>query len=830
MLSIKREVWDKTSIIQSVVPNATIWDLNLRGIEGDYSWLLTKLRESDKVLLAWADGSKLTMWLSNDGFAPQWNTLLTELGIRAIVGAKLTKRLKRLLSPRDIVVSLPQEGVNIEIVSGYEFTRFPEDLTPEEAEKLLDGACAIRRGFVRRIMKLAGLDLSLLKGAKGLSMAMTTELGFLKAFAFIVDDDKMPIPGVDIITGKENLKSDVVSLPGANAWFVADIFRPYGMPKTHGMFDIMLGRMVAHLDTDISFLADALNKDVDRILNGEAVTSLAEWNLPKMEAEVQSSNKVNADFAALADMTRDMVARGHDYRHFPGLMDLLASAVSNQWYSVSKDWALYPLPCAESHPFISESMSMLIGEMDLNVDRGTIRAIRKGKVEVVDDRDYITYVIRNTGGGDQDDEATFMQRLIPNGLTTYDAMFNPDKEPESFKGVIMARTPNGHREFSIFKYVDGDPVYTYTNRDGVEITFPTLPGKIVKTAAHMERDGEMVITGVGEFAPVEYPSSYGPQVVIDVVVDQLSGDNGDVGSVLNAVMLAEVVRPDLLNEAKATTEEIIDSFRQGGGAEVRAALTEYGESLISQLGAEGDIDQKVWRARSNGATPTGARLTHGFFSRRHAANEGLRKGAVKTIKKEAQRIVSRPTPLFVEVCEMFGVSTAAIRRTDHKVIADARTLEHSFRYSVGQANDARRLMNEELKAQGQKTRDTLTSEEWTVLYNAHLARLLAAAGPDERRQQLYVLANWAVCMGMPTKTSGRITDRSIINSKVWPIFVQALVNFGLAYNLEKYIAGGNPKVVSWNVSCAKCGKTGIVYKRSNYASHIQYSRVCKDCR
>lgn len=810
METIKRDIYNKMSIIGKVIPGVEIQDIDLATVATEDMAELNAKLTADTTVFSWVKGSGVTVFVAPDATSPRYYNLLAKLGIGVKVSAKTMKRVARAMSDRDVVVHLNMDSINLEIVAGDEFNRgtFTES---DDIEALQDGMIAISKSFAKSLIRKAGLNVSILKGAEALSFTMVFPGGFLKALAYIVDDENMVVEGADIVTCDANIKSEMFSITDM-AWIAFDVFRPYSDPKTNIQTDIMLREILGNQGLDAQFLTDTLAKDKRSIMSGTAVKSLADWSMPSLENAL--GNKVNADFAALADMATDMEARGLDYRCFPGLIDMLASGASNQWFNRKGQWTKYPLPCAWSRPIISESGASLIGE-EITVNRGDIRSIKHGEVWVVNDEDYIEFFRTNAGGADLDDHFMLIFRRV-----------------EGVRKVIVGRIPMGWREFSVFNFVDGDPFPTYTSFNGVFKAFPEIPGSIPKTLHECLRDGDMTITGMGEFAPLTYPTRYDHTVVMNIVNDLCSGEIGNVGSIINAIMVAAATNPALLGEVPASMETIIDSFTQGGGSEVRKALMTWSEALVGMMDARGTELDVIFtpnkaagrRGRLGNFKPRAATLVRGDYTKRMTTNLALRNSFTKEIKDFAQEFNRKGNPLLVKMMNMFGMRYSTdIANSADPLFVGMRRISKIFNAEILAYNE----MNNESRDGGAFAQ--MTPEQWLAVYTNYKNRIVDLAGGDKRKVELCTLIGWMICMTIPSR-GGRISDRALMNSTMWPIFVQALVNYGFAMNLDKLVAGGSPWVTSWDVTCKGCGTSRTLNQVSNYARFISNDRLCKNCK
>lgn len=816
-IMIKRELFNKGHLIQTIVPDAEIWDVDLNLCTSDDLPKILDLLGSVNTIFGWQKGSKITVFRSQDTNAPRWNHLLKAMHLDVKVGPLSAKRLARLLSDRDIVIKLPKEKVNIVKVNGNEFAREKDLFTDQDdIDALLDGTASISYSFVLEMLEAAGLDASVLKGVEALSFSAATRGGMLKILGYITPDEDMAIADASIILNDANIKSqlwatdDMVSI-------AFDLFRPYSDPKTNIQTDIMLREILGNQDLDIKLLSDTLGTGKKAIMDGNARRIMEDWSKKSLENKLESSNKVNEDFANLADMAEDFNARGGDYRWSPSLITMMGTGLVNQWYNLKGNWPKYPLPCAWSRPIISESASFLIGD-GVDVERGEIRAIRHGDIWVVNDQDYIEFFRFNAGGADLDDHFMLIFRLI-----------------DGVNSVIVGRIPMGWREFSVFTFHEGDPFPTYTSVSGKVTSFPAISGVVPKTAFELVRDGEMRITGMGNFDEVLYPEVYGPQIISSVVTEMLSGELGHVGAIINAIMVAAATKPELLSEIVAVMEEIIDSFTKGGGAQVRMVLTEYGESLLEMLDTNGvQIDTKFLGKGGRVGPKKFERATkvNGIYWRRDEANKKIRNMVRTEIDKFGQDYNKQGNELLNKLLDAFNMKYWDVQNTAQPIFVKVRQAQSAFNGHITEmtkANMERARMIAEMERKPVQ-RINISPEQWTTIYNTHLERLNKIADNDPEMLKLVVMINWMVCLVVRT-SKDTITDRSIMNKVMWPVWIQAMVEYGFLMDLDAMVHGA--KTEHWNqtatLTCTRCGVTGVAGTKARI-SFKMHNSCCKACR
>ena len=296
-------------------------------------------------------------------------------------------------------------------------------------------------------------------------------------------------------------------------------------------------------------------------------------------------------------------------------------------------------------------------------------------------------------------------------------------------------------------------------------------------------------------------------------------------------MVAAATNPSLLNAMPTTMEGIIDSFTQGGGVKVREFLTEYGQSLLEELDVKGvEIDSKFIGARVGGKRFRRARTVNGLYWKRDVENKAVRSRFVKEVNEFAQTYNRNGNPLLDKLLTAFGLQYWDVKNTPKKLFVDVRQAQKAFNGHILTMQETNSAAAKAIAENTGKPYEhiRISSEQWDVIFAAHLDRLNKIANNDPEALKVVVLMNWMVCMVVRTRGEV-ITDRSIINKVMWPIFVQALVEFGFAMDLNKLVAGGNP----WNevetLTCTSCGVTGSARAAARLRFAFNGGR-CKSCR
>jgi hypothetical protein len=151
------------------------------------------------------------------------------------------------------------------------------------------------------------------------------------------------------------------------------------------------------------------------------------------------------------------VAMGMKVTESPWMFETLATSHAKPLKSK------IPIPCAVYEQIISESLARMAG-YEIEVEQGTIQRLSELEVHVVNDLDWIE-MYASHGGCDQDDFFKLFYREFEGG------------DLDGHKSVIVARSPNGIGEYSIFKYVEGAWHPHWLTSTGEKITFPKVSGR-----------------------------------------------------------------------------------------------------------------------------------------------------------------------------------------------------------------------------------------------------------------------------------------------------------------------------------------------------------------
>ena len=775
-----RELYGKRSLLELATgAPVQFYDIHLDAIKPEAVDEFCKVVADPATIYSWVKKDHVTV-VECDGCDKTWQELLDVLHIECTTDPKADKRRARAFSPRDCVIPDYLVGTVI-------------DVGPWDDKQ--DGVMRVKRSWLVNAMLAIGEDPARLRGVKRISLTVITPDGTIKGVAYICDGGKY-----DICTSKINIKPEMYTTDG-EIYISFDFQYKYKNPKSNSEADVMLGRMLYTRKQLARAIDDTLGTARDNIFAGTSCNVISDWGLPELNSKAVST-KVNEDFAALPDMARDMAQRGVDEREFPGLISLVATGVSNQFRQIKrkKEWARYPLPCVWNRPVLSETAAALI-DCPITVAPGTIRAIRNGDVWVVNDDEWISDMRMNSGGGDFDDDWNMYFRMIPH---VKEVIVNHDgtgegpeftEVIENVKSIIFARNPMGWKEFTVLRYVEDEFVDndsklnpSFTDRKGNVCRWPVLPGRVPTTLTEDIASGAIRFEEMPELETASPYDTYGAANVTDLITELVCGETGNVGMVINAIILAAAVRPSLLAVQVATMEDIVDTFTQGGGTAKRVFLTEWAENLLEQIANDPnhEIDPKLW-ARRAGRTELGAAtMKIGFFSWFEAYNIDRRGKFVEECRVFAQSKAREGGVVIAKMEKMFGATRKSAPSITTGVLPVAQFIVKEWRSCMKLRNDiAKAEFEQELRQH-----PYLDQDDWKALYEDLNSLIVSAAGPDQMRQEYLMLAVWFMSMSMPTRRG--YSDKCVWNTRMWPLFIQGMVHFGLAKDLEREAANRNP--------------------------------------
>ena len=538
---------------------------------------------------------KTKIVITQIGNNTEWLSIFTDIGFKVKGGGKTAKRLKAFHRPTLINATFKLGEIFVQYADSDEFSRytFDENYTEAETDRLLDGGFIIHPRIIQAGIKnipffeagstndpneyyynprMRQKIIKDLLNAKAFNGRLIGPDGFLKGNCFV--SDKLP-DDVDVLAWHGNLKAEMVY---ENGWmFQAEPQNSKSMVYTDDQTMINLPQLFNKSEMEY-WLTEEYEKQFQNALNGKL---LSNWKniyqrtlKDKIDIEDEESN------ARVQYVGYRWVALGMKITESPWMFETLTTSHARPLRSK------IPIPCSVYEQIISESLARMSG-YEIEVEQGTIQRLNELEVHVVNDIDWIE-MYASHGGCDQDDFFKLFYREFEGG--------NLDGQ----KSVIVARSPNGIGEYSIFKYVEGTWYPQWFTSTGEKISFPKVSGR-----GWIQRLSEAVaedkVSYVGLPSQINPPPKRISEIYTreDVLTDiRTCMTTGSVGRFVNATMLHSSVfgahRPLQL----CSLEDAIDGFIQTAIATDRDCIDEDATVMVREVIQSGlPVDRALWDSR-----------------------------------------------------------------------------------------------------------------------------------------------------------------------------------------------------------------------------------------
>lgn len=691
-----------------------------------------------------------------------WMTALNEQGFVLKGGAKTPKRGKQL--HRASLLNAVFEELNILVVkpdhfTDYDFTQ-KNDLVPdwminpEIVSRLLDGGFVISSRLIDAAIqnipvynpsdstdpmeyyqdgRVRSEMINDLSKQRVYNARLIGNMGMIKGNAFVAD---LP-EGLDVITASENIKKE---LSNTTRWYF--IAEPQG-PKSYVTTDIqtLINFPKLFRKSDLEYwLREEYKKMFREVTNGSIL-----GNYKRIYQRLLREDEDIDDEELSARMTYNghrWVAMGLSITNSPWLFQTLAISHAKPLQK------RVPVPCAVYEQVIPESLARMAGWEGM-VEPGTIRRCMKLGVHIISDLDWLESY-ESHGGNDADDFFKLFYRTIQGGPL------------DGEKVVVALRCPNGYGEYSIYRYVDGEPYPEWETFDGDKVSFPEVNGRgwPVRLSEAI-REKQVQYTGLpSEHSTVrtQYSEFYTVDDFLANVKNAMT--SGNVGGYVNSVMLHSLTLHRHRPVQLCALEAAIDGCTQTDDPQDRYAIDAEAEVIVQEVIDSGKmIDEYYW-------------IQRGFAGRYKNAEVELYKGKVTQVamlckdffKEYSDKVIAwsqenaRPVPLVEQLGErMLLTAQADIRR---------------FRKQIHDAN------NSPNNLQGVIHRHT-----WEDLYERIVDHLESDVFENETDKHDYVLALLHSSIKFPT-SQGKITDQIVMNKHVFPYLERAFVHYGIGSVLK----------------------------------------------
>jgi len=747
-----------------------------------------------------------------------WLTEFTELGYHVYAGEKTNKRLKSFHRATLLSHIFPKEELGLVIVEDTSYTNYdffndpdiPDYMRdPDVLKRLLDGGFVISNRIVNRaIQNLPVIEdfvnedneyyfdpivraehVKFLKNSNVFNARIIMEQGFLKGNAFKAD---LP-EGIDIITSAVNIKKEITYDNGYS--FIAEPQSAKSKVTTDEQTIINLPNLFPIEDLQY-WLKEEFAKLFNNAINDKLIT--ANWKSfftrtwkDDQSIEENESRLKTAYYALLHKHS------GGKLTDSPWLFETTAINKASQYRKIDRNGIVryvFPIPCSVYEQVISESLARMAGE-EINVPRGSILRSATLQCHVVNDIDWLE-MYESHGGHDQDDFfKIFYREFIGDEITG--------------KKVVIARSPNGFGEYSIFDYVEGEWNPAWIDSQENEIRFPKVNGDgWPKRLSEALRDGDVVYTGLpSQSKPKkDYYGTYTKQHFLEDVNVAMSG--GSIGKYVNAYMIWSGVFQKHRPQHLCSLEDAVDICINPKDIEDVKLIDQESFKMIREVIESGKpVDRVLWYGRrgnvmlSRGETVT---LVDGTLTQMHRFADFYYKDYCKKISAWAQ---------------------ANARPSD--VVLELGTRLH-FSHALPAINEFRKIIKRENNDNVTEAEQKLKRKSWESIY--HYAEHLINRFKRIEDRHDFVIALWSASLKKKTKVSGRISDQIVFNRIVYPYLLEALQFYGIL-KINNFVIDPQTKQIVprqfrnkvWNVVNPHTGETTVCEDPISFQlAHIKF--------
>jgi len=686
--------------------------------------------------------------------SPGWMSALNTLGYHLESGDKTNKRLKSAHRPTLINCRFDRDEINVLEVDPTRFTRYDfedENLHQyyrDHKDRLLDGGFVISTRLIQKaVAHLPVYEpqnnedsqeyyfdprgrrnlVNYLLRNKAWNVRLIFEQGHLKGNAFAVDD--LP-EGIDVICESGNIKKEMFYYNGFR--FLAEPQPAKTKTLSNEQTMVNLPKLFRKSDMEM-WLKEEYKKLFDDVKSG---TLLTNWrSIYQRTWKDKESPEENEERARMSYIGYRWTSLGFKITDSPWLANNVGARHADP---LKKN--KIPVPCAVYEQVISESLARMAGQ-ELMVEPGTIVRSNELQCHVVNDLDYIE-MYDSHGGPDQDDFFQLFYREME-GAGNHIG-----------KKVIVARSPNGHGEYSIFDYVEGEWNPTWHKADGTEIRFPKVNNsRWPKRLSEAIFDYEVAYKGLpSSHEPKAYRT--GPYTQEDVERDiSIAMKGGNVGGYVNSAIIHSSTigkhRPNPLCSLEDAIDKCINPDHE---LDVVAIDMEAKQIMQEVIASNKPIESALWATRGTpwylekGQEPI---LHEGVISKTYKSFYDMYKKYRKDMYEWTQENCRPP-----EIIHQLGA---------RMYFATQNTLREFRRLSYDANSDI--------------SNGAISTKQWDDIY-AFVVRAIERM-PREEDKHDYVLGLYSASIKVPT-TNGTITDQVVMNNKVFPYLERALQFYGLA--------------------------------------------------
>lgn len=750
-----------------------VWTLPIPSTEKQFE-RAARLVNHPKVQYALVDKNKIVFVVVEN--AAGWMSAINELGYEVESGPKTNKRLKSFHRPT--LLNAHFDTLNVQYVEPTAYTRYDFDdpnsdngvaswlSKPEVVNRLLDGGFVITRRLIQEAVKNISFHFSNdkmedhdyyydprihqkmlddLLAATATNARLIFADGFLKGNCFIVDDlgfDSLGRP-IDVITSEENIKKEIRYTRGYR--FLAEPQGPKERVVTDDQTMINLPKLFRKSDMEM-WLAEDYKKMYHQATRGDLLTNWKyiyqrKWQDPKTHSGVDQAEEHEAR-ARMAYVGYRWTSAGFKITQSPWLFETVSISHAKPMQT------RISIPCSVYEQIIPESLARMAG-IDIEVEENTIVRCNQLGCHVVNDLDWLE-MYESHGGMDEDDFFKLFYRTLRGG------------ERDGEKVVIVARSPNGYGEYSIFNYVEGTWAPTWHMADGTPIMFPDVNGR-----GWPKRLSSLILHDVVKFSGLPSESlpkekRSGPYTPADVIRDiKIAMTGGNVGGFVNACMAHSMVIAKHRPVQLCTLETAIDKcINPDNVADVLAIDKEANAMMREVIESGKPIDKFFWRKRG----------MKRFLKRGETVE--LYSGKITQLNELCDLYFNR----YVDSIRKWSQANARpddiIHQLGTRLRHHAYPVLRQFRMDLYNTNST-----EVTKSSGAIQRNS-----WENMYSAIVDKI----NSYERILDSYdfVIALYSESIKTPT-SSGKITDQIVMNRLVFPYLEEALQYYGIAASVKR---------------------------------------------
>lgn len=734
---------------------------------------LEKIIKNPSIQYAIVDKNKIVCTILKD--RPGWMSVMNDMGFKVKGGGKTAKRMKSF--HRASLVNAHFDNLNIRWVNPTDFSRYQfrkeegwaDWLTdPETIARLLDGGFVVSSRLIHKAVKnlpvyepgntldtneyyydptvRKQLTQFILK-SKVFNARIFTSEGIIKGNMFVRDD--MP-EGIDVITSRENLKKEVTYDGGFRL-----LAEPQG-PKSRVITDdqtvINLPKLFRKSDMEM-WLKEEYDKMFEKATQGHLITDWKSVFMRNFSRENQDIEDVEAQ-SRISYVGYRWVSMGLSITNSPWLFETLAISHAKPLQK------RIPIPCSVYEQVIPESLARMAG-YDLIVEEGTIMRINDIGVHVVNDFDWLE-MYESHGGHDEDDFFKLFYRTMEGGPM------------DGKKVVIVARSPNGFGEYSIFKYVEGQwfPTWEKASAPGEKFSFPTVNGRNwPERLSNAIRSNKVRYKGLPGSKREDKTRPVTDQYSVeDVMHDvQIAMKGGNVGRYVNASMLHSMVIGKHRPVQLCSLEKAIDGCTQTSDPEDRVAIDTEADVMIDEVLASGKpIDRDFWFGRFRA------------LAAKHPEVE-THEGKITQLNTLCNEYYNRYVKRVIEYSQENVRPLEIVHELGQRLYYHALPVLRNFRMNIFNANASEVV----------QVSNGIKRNEWEGLYSSIVDHIQSFDRLQDQHD--FILSLYSASIKNPT-SNGKITDQIVMNRVVYPHLESALIHYGVGKKIVMAFENGEPKL------------------------------------